>query len=160
MGTCLNCGKETIKFRNYCNWDCHIELAKKNGGRVHTPNNLPIRCITGGSLMLEVEHGDHPDYKFPVEVVYIGDRRDFDDEDESGNKIPCSANALDLQTHETHALIYSDGSIAVTIYECTYSMWYVESGVKSGLPKNWKLTDESLEKIRAHCEPNNGGRNA
>lgn len=129
---CLNCKKE-CDF-NYCDWNCHVESAEKAGGQVYTPNKLPIRCIKADGTMLEHEHGDHPDYKFPVVVKFIGKREGDDYADD----------------FEEHALIYTDGCVAITLYEYCYAMWYLGNGeLAAGRLWNkgdWKL--EELEKIR------------
>ena len=109
MMPCLHCGKEVPEHLNYCDWDCHVAVAKAAGGKVHTPNGLPIGCIRHDNLMLECEGGDHPDYKFPATIQYIG--------------------PLDDESHEElHAVIYLDGSMALTLYECCYAMWSLRDG--------------------------------
>ncbi len=140
MKNCLFCGKETpFKSRNYCGWDCHVEEAKQNGGILHTPNGLPVKCIRHDGLMMECEHGDHPDYKFPIEVEYIGGEPEFDG-------FPT----------ETHALIYTDGSVAVSLYECCFAMWYLPSGTFGGGAiwgsGKYRITGESLAKIKEYLE--------
>lgn len=115
-------------------WACVVEAAKLRGGQVVTPNGLPIRCIQSDGTMLEHEHGDHPDYRFPVEVEYVGP--------------PPKDGSY---SNETHALIYQDGSMALTLYECCYSMWGLRDGLCLGgfnERGKWKLTPEALTKIR------------
>jgi len=138
---CQNCGKPN-EFTTTCDWACSVEAAKKRGGEIFTPNGLPIRCIKGDGTMLEHEHGDHPDYKFPVQVEYVG---------------PPSRESMNLPewdgsySTETHALIYQDGSVALTMYECCYSLWSLADGVCLGGyndRKKWKISAESLEKIQ------------
>jgi hypothetical protein len=104
--------------------------------------------------MLEVECGDHQDYKFPVDAEYIGDISIFDLPDDDGGTVKCSPTSLYMQTHEVHALIYTDGCIAVTLYENCYNMWHIPSGTKAG-DKNWKLTDVSVQQIRQFAEKRN-----
>lgn len=132
---CQNCGK-----LNYtCDWACAVEVAKKAGGKVFTPNGLPIRSIKADGTMLEHEHGDHPDYQFPVEVEYVG---------------PPSKDGS--YSNETHALIYQDGSIALTLYECCYSIWRLFDGVCLGgfnEPKKWRLVKASQAKILTSHDP-------
>lgn len=130
---CLQCGKEIKDYLNYCDGDCLIQSAKDAGGRVHCPNGLPIRCIKHDNTMLEHEHGDHPDYKFPVTVVWGGNDRET----------------------ETHALIYNDRTIAVTMYECCYYMWLLRDGTLlhgpswiAGWEDKCRLNDESVAQIR------------
>jgi hypothetical protein len=148
---CLNCGKTPPLFHNYCNWDCSVEHAKKNGGTVHCPNGLPVLCIRADGLMLEHEHGDHPDYKFPVNVRYLG--KEFEPWDVEhavfGRKL--TAKERKRSRDETHALIYTDGSIALTLYETSYAMWYLRDGTIAGgsmwKKGEWRLTQASRNKI-------------
>jgi len=161
MGSCKHCGKEAPEFHNYCNWDCHIGAAKADGGVVYTPNDLPIRCIQASGLLLEHEHGDHLDYKFPVDVVFhktpeelVADGMSWVDGE--GTKYPMTVDEAAHECYQTHALIYSDGTIAVTLYECCYAMWEVRKGkVLYGslwTKGEWTLTDESLTKIKEMVE--------
>lgn len=142
---CANCQKEIAEYLNYCSWECNIELAWKEGGKVHTPNNLPIKCIKFDGTMLEHEHGDHPTYICPVEVEYTG----------TANYGISPNDNLNYTHDETHALIYTDGKIALTLYECCYAMWYLRNGDFAGAPRGslwkqgeWKLSSESIEKIK------------
>jgi hypothetical protein len=141
MKACLGCGKEVEPYLNFCSWECHIDLTKREGGKVHCPNGLPIRCITRDGLMIECEHGDHPDYKFPVVAQYVGsDPNKFKDEHHDSST-------------ELHALIYTDGVVALTIYECCYTLWSVSDGsvlrehlwYKKG---EWRLNLLSLTQIQ------------
>jgi hypothetical protein len=130
MNTCV-CGKEIeTPGLNYCTWQCQIDSAKASGYTVHTPNGLPIRCIKGDGSMLEHEHGDHPDYKHPVEIEYYGPIDDDlrHDYEMMAGKAPESDDDVRSLFGETHALIYTDGYIAVTLYECCYAMWSVRDG--------------------------------
>lgn len=77
MRNCQNCNNQCE--HNYCDWTCHVEYAKKLGGEIHTPNGLPISCVKADGTMLEHEHGDHKDYKFPVVVTYVGERVELPD---------------------------------------------------------------------------------
>ncbi len=56
---------------------------------------------------------------------------------------------------QNHALLYTDGHVAVTIYECSYAMWYLNSGKIAGgslwKKDEWKLSDESRSKILKHA---------
>ena len=148
---CVNCGKENA-CTNYCDWDCHVAYAEKLGGVKHQPNGLPIRCIKHDGMMYEHEHGDHPDYKFPVVVEYVG-RLDGDITRYHGTfkRIPTDQEMRDSM-RETHALIYDDGFVAVTLYECCYALWSLREGKCLGgnLWKGgeWKLSSDSLNKIR------------
>jgi hypothetical protein len=139
---CCNCGKENLDV-NYCNFDCIIETAKKAGGKVITPNNLPIGCVTCDYTMLECEHGDHPSYKFPVVVKYIGKREP-------------DAHEFDY-ADETHALIFFDDTIALTLHECCYYVFSLKTGILYLSEydfeiNNYQLTEESLQKIKEDYE--------
>jgi len=128
---CCFCEKETPLSTNYCNWECMVNSAKAEGGRIVTPNNLPIRCINADGSMLEVAHGDHQDYKFPVEIEYIGPVTDALREDYwhmSGEIEPESDDQVRDMFSEVHALIYTDGTVALTMYECNYAIWSVRTG--------------------------------
>jgi hypothetical protein len=135
---CQNCGKINEAV-NYCDWNWNIEAAKKDGGAEVLPNGFPIKCILADGTMLECEHGDHPTYKYPVTVEYRGE---IPEDLEKWDTSYCS---------ETHALIYEDGYIALTLSECTYYMWRLLDGQwmsgSSWYNKSWYLTKESLEKI-------------
>lgn len=132
-----------------------MQHALKEGGRIHCPNGLPIRCITADGLLIECEHGDHPDYLFPVVADYIGEKPEevFGMVDGEGNSVAVSKEWIEAQCHETHALIYTDKSIALTLYECSYFIFSVRDGKLVRGPgwakPEWKLSDESLERIRS-----------
>lgn len=152
--TCPNCEKPMEPYVNYCSWECGVELAKKAGGKVFAPNGLPVRCIRHDGNMYEHEHGGHPDYKFPVKIEFQGEvtddyRKDF--EMMRGRPAKDDAEVRDMNG-QTHALIYTDGSVAITMYECCYAMWYVRDGEFGGgslwEKKQWRLSVESLEKVK------------
>ena len=131
-GTCLFCGKETENYQNYCSFECMIEEAKANGGKIICPNNLPIKVIRADNTMLEHEAADHPDYKFPITAV------------------PKNPDEEEFPFNEFHGVIYFDDRIVVTIYECCYWMWHRSNG--RCLSKNdwgYVLNEESLEKIKS-----------
>lgn len=134
LNKCAFCDKEVLESHNYCDWKCMVGLAKATGGRVINPNGLEPSCIMHDGTMLEIEHGDHPDYKHPVEVKWIG-------APDEGYRNIFIKNRTDDQVREMmgsyQALIYTDGTIAVTLYECEYFAWYVRSG-KPMNPKPWQ----------------------
>jgi len=162
--TCEICGKAEP-----CDeWACRVEMNRREGCPEYTPNNLPIRCIRADGVMLEHEHGDHPDYIFPVEVEYVGpkDETRYQLIDGDGNIEMMDEGWRYSVDHEEHALLYTNGSVAVTIYETCSAMWSLLSSSKfkngkriddepAGLLMGghlweigeWKLTDESLHKI-------------
>lgn len=105
--------------------------------------------------MYEIEHGDHPDYKFPVHATYVGEHPEehFTVSDAGGNNVEVDPGWVESRMHESHALIYTDGSIALTLYECSYAIWSLRDGkvIESQCWKRgeWQLTDESRAKINA-----------
>jgi hypothetical protein len=153
MKQCAGCGKEVESHFNFCNWECNVDLAKREGGRVHCPNGLPIRCIRHDGLMLECEHGDHPDYKFPVVVEYVGDDAEehFAVTDAGDSRVDMGPDWVESQKTDVHALIYTDGNVALTMYECCYVLWSLRDGrFLSGpqwLGKDWRLNALSITQI-------------
>jgi hypothetical protein len=89
--------------------------------------------------MLEHEHADHPDYKFPVTVEYV-------------SEVPSDLPDWDTSYYpETHALIYTDGYIAVTMYECCHAMWWLKDGSWMGGPsweKKWRLCEADVKRLK------------
>lgn len=166
---CAVCGKAEP-----CNeWACRVEMNRREGCSEHTPNNLPIRCIRADGMMLEHEHGDHPDYIFPVEIEYVGpkDEERYQLVDGEGNVEMMDEGWRYSTDHEEHALLFASGSVAVTIYETCSAMWSLRSSPKfkdgkkiedepAGLcmgghlwlKDEWKLTEESIEKIKAYVK--------
>lgn len=165
--TCAICGKVTCDNE----WECHVEACRRAGNPSYTPNNLPIRCIRFDGLMLEHEHGDIEGYIFPINVEYIGQKTE--DRYQCVNGLgEISIMDDDWQyciDHETHALIYANPGVAVTMYECCYTMWSLVSSPRfkggkriedepAGLCMGshlleigkWKISDESLEKIKEY----------
>jgi len=145
-GICNFCGKGCPQYCNYCDWGCHVGAAKADGGEIHAPNGLPVGCVKADGSMWECEHGDHPDYKFPVVAEFIPTSDDVGDPEDDEH---------DERT-ETHALLYNDEYIALTIYEYCYSMWSLSDGKLMHGPswyknwhKNWRLTEKSIKDIKA-----------
>jgi len=133
---CAGCGIPLDGYVNYCSWECNIDLAKREGGVTIAPNNLPINCIRWDNTMLEHEHADHVTYQFPVYTQYIGE---LDDEMHSFE-----------YWDQNHALIYTDGTIALTLYECCYETWSLKTCKplsKRIFSKDWQLSNESIKKI-------------
>jgi len=106
-----------------------FDKLKKAGNKVIAPNNLPLCVIRHDGVLLEHEHADHPTYLFPV-MVECGDP--------------------DVSYKEEHALIWTDGLGALTIYECCYTLFQVHSGkvVYSKYSDGSTLTRLSIEKIK------------
>jgi len=122
-------------------WDESVNTAKTAGAQTIAPNNLPIRVI-GGRGLLEHEHADHPDYKFPVLV-----EEDADDH-------------VTLTTQ--YALIFSDGTAAIMLHEHSYYVArcslpeprrvYPLSDLLRNKPSTLRcaLTSDSLEVVRLY----------
>ena len=146
---CTFCGKPVEPYLNYCDWDCHVGHAKQLGGQVITPNGLPVKCLTADNRMLEHEHGDEPDYKWPVEVQYIGPITE--DHREDARNMGGGEALTDDQVRdffgETHALLETSGlsiGVATTLYEHCRATWDIQTGMLlSGpswlKPGEWKL---------------------
>lgn len=148
---CPACGKEPPQFNNYCDWDCHIAHARALGGKEHLPNGLPIACIMHDGTMLEIGHGDHPDYKFPVNIEFFERLTPGDIEDAklmTGLSDPTDAEVRNVLS-ERHALIYADRSAALTLYECEYFVWKLLDGTQMKTPgkPRLRLTQESITEI-------------
>lgn len=99
-------------------WSRDVARAVAEGGRVNTPNGLPVRSIRFDGLMSECSEGDHATYLFPVDVTGENDARDAAD----GH----------AEYPQLHALIYTDGVIALTLYEANYAIWSVRDGAPRG----------------------------
>lgn len=130
-------------------WEERVAEARAAGGIVFQKNGLPIVCIRHDGALLEHEHADHPDYKYPVEVEFADEIPEFADLAED---VRAFEQSLYASHHE--ALIYSDDSIAVTLHECCYTMWIQRQGYADGVylhgpewSKKWKLSAEAVEKI-------------
>lgn len=138
-------------------WAEDVAAAQATGARVYAPNGLPICCIRHDSVTLEHEHADHPDYRFPVEVEYIGDPSVLAWVNGDGGITPMSPEEIDRERTEIHALIYSDGYVAVTMYEHCYAMWHVDDGLLVGGSLwdkgEWKLTDAARARLASERKP-------
>jgi len=97
------------------------------------------------------EHDDHIDFICSINADriegYAGDWVDG-----NGVHVPMTQDECDWFNHQEHALIYTDGYVAVTLFECCYAMWHLKDGLVAGgsLWKRgeWKLTEKSLQKIQ------------
>ncbi len=145
---CPVCTKEMPVYMNICGGNCMIRSAVDAGGTVHCPNNLPINSIHADGSMYEHEHGDHADYKFPVNVSFIGTRPELPDWDDS-------------YTTECHALLWTDGCVALTMFECNYALWSLNDGSFLGgryNDKNWRLDGLEVIKINEYCSKHKIGQ--
>lgn len=139
-GACNHCGKACEPYVNYCDWACHVAAVRAAGGRVICPNGLPITCVRHDGTLLEHEHADHPDYRFPVTVGFIGRRED--------GLAGCDTS----YARQVHALVYADGDIALTMFESTYGLFSVCNGlsITGSMWKRgeWQLNPKSLIKVQ------------
>lgn len=159
-GTCAFCGKQCPSYQHYCDWNCIVEDAKKDGGKVHCPNGLPIKSVDRDGNMWEHEHGDHPNYMFPVDVDYVGQLDDRTVTDYRRFVLGSYADDTPLdeakvrQFHgERHALVFTDGVVALTMYECCYSLWSVHDGSLLRVhlwytKEDHRLSEASLKNVR------------
>ena len=153
---CKICKKTAPKYHLYCSWNCHVEDCRRDGYVEICPNGLPVMSVPASGLLLEHEHGDHPDYIFPVDIEFLGTITEEDKQDYEAQTGKNAENKDDVRKFlsQTHALIYTDGSAAVTLHECTYATWYVRTGKMIGWSLastgDYKLSDESLKKIVVH----------
>ena len=138
---CDHCGKPAPEHQRACSWDCIVAKARANGAREHLPNGLPPAGLrydgSGGMVLVECDGGDHPTYLFPVEAL----RTDLPPDHK--------------YRVETHALIYTDGCVAVTLSEHQYYAWHPRNdgeclGAPSGSPFDHRLSPASCEAIAAH----------
>lgn len=103
------------------------------------PNGLEMMCHRFDGWSFECEDGDHQDYLFPVVVEFVG-------------VVPPHAMTCEYQP-ELHALIYSDGFVALTLYECRYHLWSVTTGKPLRGSDEYRISQASLEELRTRCPP-------
>ena len=99
------------------------------------------------------EHAGHPHFRFAVTAeCLITDPAFWVWHRGDGSTSPMSPEDIRNQGHEEHALIYTDGHVAVTLHEYCYAMWYLNDGATAGVSHwkkgEWRLTPESVEKIK------------
>lgn len=118
-----------------------------------------MTCVKADGSVWEHEHADHATYLFPVDVEWVGavtDDMRADYKIMTGKEPPDDAAVRDIHL-ERHALIYTDGIMAVTLYETCYAMFNARSGeARFGryvYPEQQKLSKESLERIQAKNGP-------
>jgi hypothetical protein len=101
------------------------------------------------------EHDDHPHFACILEARL----REGEPHDRVKGDAPVpDADLTEDNRRETeyHALIYTDGFIALTIFECCYALWSVATGEVEG-GSLWRrrqhvLTPASLQVLRRHAE--------
>jgi hypothetical protein len=70
----------------------------------------------------------------------------------TGNPAPTN-DEVRAMYGETHALIYTDGCVALTLYETCYAIWSVRSGRRlGGGSGNYRLSEAACKKIAAAQE--------
>ena len=138
-------------------WDERVGKLKAEGAKVFSPNGLRICCIRHDGALLEHEHADHPTYKFPVTVDYVGKDPDFGMlVNGLGEHHLPEPDMLEGMKHEDHGVIYIDGWLVITLYECCYFLWTLGRGRCAASPswydqEDWRLSPESLELCRKWC---------
>lgn len=87
------------------------------------------------------EHNNHPDFKMVVQAYRVFPYYQPD--------YPFGVDSY--STFESHAVIYVDGSIILTMFECTYASWSASTGfLMSGslYDRNaYRLTPDSLNEL-------------
>jgi hypothetical protein len=128
------------ELRPVTNWEERVKAALAEGVPVFQKNGLPLVAQRGhDGALLEHEHADHAGYMFPVRVVYTKEK-------------PKDLPAWD-PSYEDHAeaLIFYDSHIALTLWECCYTLWSMRK--KGGAiygpswSEEWALAPEVLEKL-------------
>ena len=118
-------------------WEERVAAAKAEGMPVFQKNGMPIVCQRHDGALLEHEHADHPHYKFPVEVEFVGSKPDaFHDRCVRKDKRPAHFDGCDLdwdhesatafcktckvkltQAEQVHILSFSVAEVEETTYE-------------------------------------------
>jgi hypothetical protein len=144
-------------------WDEQVAGLRADGAKEFSPNGLRITCIRADGTLLEHEHADHPTYMFPVTVDYVGTDPKFRAfRDGLGNEGFFEGAELEGMKHEIHAVIYIDGDIAVTLYECCFYLWKLNTGKCAAGPswypqKEWLMNQEGIDRcLKAFGEKKNG----
>ena len=93
------------------------------------------------------EHEDHPTFLAPVTVEYLGtETPTWDGPD---GPIAMTPEEVRQFKYEEHALIYTDGTIAVTLFEHCYAMWNARTGsLMHGSLWNqgeWRMTADGIK---------------
>jgi hypothetical protein len=101
-----------------------------NMPQIYNPNGLPLICVRYDGAQLEHAHADHPSYRYPVLVRYIGTitPHHYDDFKLLAHRDATSPQEVIDFFNEVHALIFEDGYVAVTLFECRYHMWSLKDG--------------------------------
>ena len=111
-------------------WAVRVRSALEAGGTLLAPTGGEPRVIKADGTLMEHEHADHPDYKFPVKVAR-------------------QSNSRPLHWEE-HAFVFSDGSVALTLFEYCYALWHLRTGRFIGgslWNSDFFLSAESIRRI-------------
>lgn len=163
MGNCIVCGNEftlgaswPVEEEKLCAmWECKVEFLKRAGNLVIAPNGLEITCINADGTLLEHEHANHKDYKFPI-AVEVTDKellQEYFEDYTIGGLLKPGTTIEDFPFEEWHAVIYTDGSVVVTLFECSYSIWSAGDGECLGgycERGKWKIADKSLAMLEKY----------
>ena len=128
-------------------WEDRVAELRAQGAKEIAPNGLRICCIRADGTLLEHEEADYPAYMFPVTCDYVGNDPKFGMALQDGKEVPLEENFVDGMKHESHALIHTDGVIAVTVYERCFYVWRLKDGKCAAGPswlkqREWKLREE------------------
>lgn len=98
-----------------------------------------------------MEPNQHPTFITQVDVEHVGkSKRVWLNSD--GTMAFMSTDEQGQFNLQQHDLIYTDGDVALTLYEHCYAMWYLSDGSLGGgslwLKGDWRLTRASIDKIR------------
>ncbi len=108
----------------------------------HQPNGLPLTCVDREGHMWETEDADHPTYICPLLVIDPEFEEDFPES----------------HGRQRHSLIYTDGHIAITVYETCYGIYTKMNGWKALNECFWKgtyLPEESIETVLKRAPEDN-----
>jgi hypothetical protein len=115
-----------------------------------------MTCYKADGRVLEHEHADHPNYLGTVEAKYVGpilgNMREIY-EAHVGKPAASDDDVRRIQ-NELHALIFCDRSLALTLFECTYTLWSLKTRrpVYRNLPLGEHLVLQSFAQEKAMTE--------
>lgn len=118
---CQNCEK-ACGITDFCSFACRVAHLEFRGYKVVSPNNICPCSFSSNFVAREHEHAEHPDYKHPVKVTYVGEH--IPDPWMEENFGPLDLDFWD----QTHALLYTDGCVALTMYERNHFLWTLSTG--------------------------------
>lgn len=106
--------------------------------------------------MDNIDSAKHKDYIFDVfiEPVNVNSIELISHAESLSGRANLLQEEVEDYVTEQHELIYTDGHIAVTLYECCYGIWHVWKQCTTNIggslwkPGQFKLSDESIKKIK------------